>query len=120
MKKTYGLILGLFLIFGLIVAPVMAQEETIAVVAETETVTGEVVSISTEGSSLILKYVVDEETGRQMTTTLNFNDETEITSAGAAIGFSDLKVGDTITVSFVKTDDMTRVVKTASVQEVTE
>lgn len=120
MKKTCVFLLGLLLISGL-VTPVMAQfEETTEVAVEAETVTGQIVSVSEEGGSLILKYIVDEETGRQMTVTLNFNEESEITQDGVAVSFSDLKVGDTITASFVKESDATRVVTTASVQAVAE
>ncbi|HOY09837.1 MAG TPA: hypothetical protein PLB05_07155 [Candidatus Omnitrophota bacterium] len=120
MKKTCVFLLGLLLISGL-VTPVMAQfEETTEVAVEAETVTGQIVSVSEEGGSLILKYIVDEETGRQMTVTLNFNEESEITLDGVAVSFSDLKVGDTITASFVKESDATRVVTTASVQAVAE
>lgn len=114
------LMLGLVFAMGmsLVVIPgVMAQTATEdAVVSGAEELTGEIVSLNTEKTSLTLKYSEEGVEGNAKTSSFYFNESTVIKSADSPIGFSDLKVGDKITINFVREDGWKKVAKTVAVK----
>lgn len=123
MRKSNVLLLGLFLMFGITMVPVssvIAQSEEENVPQEVEELTGEIVSISLESLSLVLRYIGDEELQTLRTTTVYCSDTTGIKKGEDTINFSDLKAGDGVTISFVKEDDWKKVAQTVIVKSETE
>lgn len=100
------------------VPAVFAQDEGAAAVQNTENVTGEIISISSESLTMIVKYLVDEELQSYRTATFYFNDTTMIKKNDGVINFADLKAGDTITLSYIKEDGWKKVVISAAVKSV--
>ncbi|MBU4252941.1 MAG: hypothetical protein KJ647_08185 [Candidatus Omnitrophica bacterium] len=122
MKKGFLLLLAVSLFLGMTTVNVpasFAQEEEEAVVQDAEKATGEIVSISSERLSMVVKYLVDEELQSYRTGTFYFSDTTEIKKGDDVMKFTDLKVGDTVTLSYSK-EGWKKVVASATVKSETE
>lgn len=121
MKKGLLLVLAVSLFLGTAVvnvSTVSAQEA--AAVPEAEEATGEIVSISSERLSMIVKYLVDEELQSYRTATFYFTDTTKILKDDIIVNFTDLKVGDTVTLNYTKEDGWKKMVTSAAVKTAAE
>lgn len=122
MKKGFLLLLAVSLFVGMAMVNVpatFAQEEEGVVTQGVEEVTGEIVSISTQRLSMVVKYIVDKELQNYQTFTFYFSDTAEIKKGDEVLKFADLKVGDTVTLSYLK-EGWKRVVSSATVKSKTE
>ncbi|MFH1422590.1 MAG: hypothetical protein ABIH42_07765 [Planctomycetota bacterium] len=126
MDKKLKLLLMVSLLIGMAMVTVpslFAQEkEEVSyqgAEAATDVATGEIVSISTQNLSMIVKYLVDEELQDYRTATFYFDDTARIEKGNEAIKFDDLKVGDTLTMRYTKQYGWKRVVTSATVESKT-
>lgn len=125
MRKSIILLLGLFLMVGIMMVPVSSiiaksEKENVSSESEVEELTGEIVSISLESLSLVLRYIGDEELQILRTTSVYCNDTTEIKKGENTINFSDLKAGDNVAIRFAREDGWKKVAKTVIVKSETE
>lgn len=73
------------------------KEETLS----TQELMGEIVSINSKKSAVVIKYLLDEETQTHKTTVFYLTNETGIEKDGEMAGVSDLKEEDIVTLQFV-------------------
>lgn len=120
MKKGLFLLLAVSVFLGMAMVNVpacFAQENEEVVAKAAEEVTGEIVSIGTEQLSMLVKYIIDEKSQSYRTGTFYFSATTEIKKGDEVIKFTDLKAGDTITLSYTTADDWKKIVASATVEE---
>jgi hypothetical protein len=85
----------------------IAQPEANAEVAQpaAAAVSGEVVSVDPDNSTVVIKQVTDEMAGLTEDRTISVLPETKITQGDVTLDLSDVKAGDKVTVNYA-TDDM--------------
>ena len=118
MKKGFLLLLTVSLSLGIAmvnVPAIFAQEEEASVVQNEEQATGEIISVSSEYLSAVVKYIVNEELQSYRTSTFYFTNATEIKNGDKTLKFADLKAGDKIALHYAQEDGWKKAVVSAIV-----
>ncbi|MGA1826196.1 MAG: hypothetical protein ACMUIP_16190 [bacterium] len=123
MKRGLSLLLAIYLFLGIgkvcmtaalanekeKVAEQEEKEETDEIVTISEA-TGEIITISSDRSSMVVRYLVDKRLLRYQTGTFYFSDTTEIKKGDKVIEAIDLESRDTVTLSYTKGDVLKKVI----------
>jgi len=119
MKKVLLVLLG---ICALVAASYVFAQEAAAptaapAVAESKTVTGEVVSVDTEKAVITIKYVTDAAQNATAEMALSVNEGTTLGKGNVGITMAELKAGDKVEVEYTVDDTGANVAGFVWVQE---
>jgi hypothetical protein len=113
MSNGLKIILGMCVACGLLMAlPVgFAQESQLGEVS------GEIVSVNTHDSSLIIKQIEDETSQSYSTQTFSVEKSASISKGNSVMILSNLKAGDKVTIAYTTTSEGVKVARTITVME---
>jgi hypothetical protein len=113
MSNGLKIILGVCMLCGLCFAwPAGFAQEN-----QQGEVSGEIVSVNSHDSTLIIKQIQDEMSQSYETLTFTVEKSASISKGDSVMILSNLKVGDNVTVAYATTSEGTKVARTITVME---
>lgn len=110
---------GLRIVLGACVlcAIVLIQPAGLTQDSQLKEISGEIVSVNSQDSILVLKQIEDQTSQTYSTETLAVEKSASISKGNQVMILSDLKAGDKVTVAYAITSEGTKVVRTITVME---
>jgi len=110
---------GLRIVLGACVlcAIVLSQPAGLTQDGQLKEISGGIVSVNSQDSTLVLKQIEDQTSQTYSTETLAVEKSASISRGNQVMILSDLKAGDEVTVAYAITSEGTKVVRTITVME---